>query len=96
LRRQITGTLALCAGSGLKAKHPEQAGPGRSNTAGKASGHQPGGIPYLGDSDIDMKTAVGAGMFPIGAGWGFRSEKELLGAGAKAVIKQPEELLEYL
>jgi len=44
-----------------------------------------------------MKTAVGAGMYPIGAGWGFRSEQELLGrAGAKAVIKQPEELLEYL
>ena len=51
---------------------------------------------YLGDSDIDMKTANRAGMYAIGAGWGFRSEQELLGAGAKAVIQHPEELLKYL
>jgi len=51
---------------------------------------------YLGDSDIDMKTANSAGMFAIGAGWGFRSEQELLGAGAKVVIKHPGELLMYL
>jgi phosphoglycolate phosphatase len=51
---------------------------------------------YLGDSDIDMKTANNAGMYAIGAGWGFRSEQELIGAGAKAVIKYPGELLKYL
>jgi phosphoglycolate phosphatase len=51
---------------------------------------------YLGDSDIDMKTANRAGMYAIGAGWGFRSEQELLGAGAKVVIKHPSELLKYL
>ena len=51
---------------------------------------------YLGDSDIDMKTANGAGMYAIGAGWGFRSEQELLGAGAKAVIRHPGELLNFL
>ena len=51
---------------------------------------------YLGDSDIDMKTANNAGMFAVGALWGFRSEKELLTAGAKAVIKYPGELLKYL
>ena len=51
---------------------------------------------YLGDSDIDMKTANNAGMFAIGAGWGFRSEQELIGAGAKVVIQKPEELLNYL
>ena len=51
---------------------------------------------YLGDSDIDMKTANGAGMYAIGAGWGFRSEQELLGAGAKVVIKHPAELLKFL
>jgi phosphoglycolate phosphatase len=51
---------------------------------------------YLGDSDIDMKTANGAGMYALGAGWGFRSTPELLDAGAKAVIKYPGELLQYL
>jgi phosphoglycolate phosphatase len=51
---------------------------------------------YLGDSGIDMKTANGAGMYPVGALWGFRSAEELLAEGAKALIKHPTELLNYL
>jgi len=49
---------------------------------------------YLGDSDIDMRTAVDANMFPVGATWGFRSEKELRESGAKKTIGRPTELLE--
>jgi len=49
---------------------------------------------YLGDSDIDMRTAVNANMFPVGAKWGFRSEKELREAGAIKIIGRPMELLE--
>jgi phosphoglycolate phosphatase len=51
---------------------------------------------YLGDSGIDMETAKGAGMYPVGALWGFRSAEELLAAGAKALIKQPQALLNFL
>jgi phosphoglycolate phosphatase len=48
----------------------------------------------LGDSDIDMKTAINAGMFPLGALWGFRTEQELLDSGALKVILHPLELLD--
>lgn len=48
---------------------------------------------YLGDSGIDMLTAVKAGMFPVGALWGFRTAEELLECGAKALIEQPADLL---
>jgi phosphoglycolate phosphatase len=51
---------------------------------------------YLGDSGIDMETANRAGMYPVGALWGFRSADELLASGAKTLIKQPGELLNYL
>jgi phosphoglycolate phosphatase len=51
---------------------------------------------YLGDSDIDMKTAVSANMFPVGALWGFRSEKELRESGAVEVISKPTELLKFV
>lgn len=51
---------------------------------------------FLGDSDIDMKTAVNAGMFPVGAAWGFRSEKELLESGAAELIDRPSKLLDLL
>ena len=49
---------------------------------------------YLGDSDIDMKTAVNANMFPVGAKWGFRPERELRESGALKVIGRPTDLLE--
>ena len=51
---------------------------------------------YLGDSDVDMRTAVNANMVPIGAMWGFRSQKELREAGAIEVIARPMELLKFL
>jgi len=51
---------------------------------------------YVGDSDIDMKTANAAGMYPVGALWGFRTADELIRNGAKALIRKPLELLELL
>ncbi|HHT9108457.1 MAG TPA: HAD family hydrolase [Candidatus Wunengus sp. YC63] len=51
---------------------------------------------YLGDTAIDMKTAVAADMFPVGALWGFRTGKELLENGAQALIKRPQEILNLL
>lgn len=51
---------------------------------------------YLGDSAIDMKTAVRAGMFPVGALWGFRPLEELQEHGAQAVIERPIDLLGLL
>ncbi|MBI2831058.1 MAG: HAD family hydrolase [Chloroflexi bacterium] len=51
---------------------------------------------YLGDSGIDMKTATAAGMFPVGALWGFRTADELLSGGARALVQKPVELLQLL
>ncbi|MCG6879891.1 MAG: HAD family hydrolase [Deltaproteobacteria bacterium] len=51
---------------------------------------------YLGDSDADMKTAVNAGMLPVGALWGFRSEEELRDAGAVELISRPADLLTFV
>jgi len=51
---------------------------------------------YLGDTDTDMRTATSAGMFPVGALWGFRTEKELRNSGAKAVVRRPLDVLKLL
>lgn len=51
---------------------------------------------YLGDTDTDMRTAVAAGMFPVGALWGFRTARELLSSGARRLLRTPQELLELL
>ena len=51
---------------------------------------------YLGDSAIDMKTAIAAGMFPVGVLWGFRPAEELQEGGARALIERPLEILNLL
>jgi phosphoglycolate phosphatase len=51
---------------------------------------------YLGDTPIDMKTAVAAGMFPIGVLWGFRPAEELRSGGARLLIDHPLDLLPVL
>ncbi|QMU56012.1 MAG: HAD-IA family hydrolase [Candidatus Mycalebacterium zealandia] len=46
----------------------------------------------VGDSAIDMETAVSAGMLPVGVLWGFRGRDELESAGARHLIESPAEL----
>jgi phosphoglycolate phosphatase len=51
---------------------------------------------YLGDTSTDMKTAVSAGMFPVGCIWGYRTADELLESGAKVLIDNPLDVLKLL
>ena len=51
---------------------------------------------FLGDSNVDMQASAAAGMFPVGALWGFRTREELLAHGAKKLVSHPVELLEVL
>jgi len=56
----------------------------------------PEAFAYLGDTDTDMRTAMAAGMFPIGVLWGFRGAEELRKNGARALIERPGELMNLL
>jgi phosphoglycolate phosphatase len=51
---------------------------------------------YLGDTSTDMKTAVAAGMYPVGALWGFRTRDELLASGAKVLADHPRDVVNLL
>jgi phosphoglycolate phosphatase len=57
---------------------------------------EPADFLYLGDTATDMKTAKGAGMFAVGALWGFRESGELIAGGADKLISEPLQLLELL
>ena len=86
--------FSLVAGS--RPSVPNKPDPAAALQIAKLLNINPAQFLYLGDSDIDMNTANAAGMYAVGALWGFRSEKELLTAGAKAVIKHPAKLLKYV
>ena len=51
---------------------------------------------FMGDSGVDVQTAVNSGALPVGVLWGFREEKELRENGAKRIIRQAYELLDIL
>ncbi len=48
---------------------------------------------YVGDSEVDIKTAENAGLPCISVSWGFRTREELEQSGAKVIIDKPEEIL---
>ncbi len=56
----------------------------------------PGAVAYLGDTDVDMRCAVRAGMRPFGVLWGFRDSAELLAGGASVLLDKPSDLLSFL
>lgn len=51
---------------------------------------------YIGDSDVDMKTAINAKVKSVGVAWGFRGIKELLEAGADYIINNPQEVFNVI
>jgi phosphoglycolate phosphatase len=81
---------------GARPDLPQKPDPAGAVLIARELGIPPAQFVYLGDTGVDMRTAVQAGMFPVGALWGFRDEKELLEDGARAVIRSPCELLPFL
>ena len=51
---------------------------------------------FMGDTNVDIRTAVNADMNSVGVLWGFRDEAELKQAGAEHIIRKPSELLDLL
>ncbi|MFT4631228.1 MAG: phosphoglycolate phosphatase [Candidatus Pseudothioglobus sp.] len=51
-------------------------------------------IVFVGDTAMDMQTAITCGMTAVGVLWGFRDAAELLDAGAHHLIRQPHNLLD--
>ncbi len=53
-------------------------------------------IYFVGDTMVDMQTAVNANMIGIGVLWGFRDEKELMENGADFIVKHPLDILDII
>jgi len=84
---------AVCGATPETARKPD---PAAALAIAAAVGSPPEKFLYVGDTDTDMKTAVAAGMLPVGAAWGFRPVQELLDNGAVEIIHSPPDLLKLL
>ena len=57
-------------------------------------GAEPSECAYVGDSEVDVKTAINFGAaLPIAVLWGFRTREELRSAGAVRFASSPSEIL---
>lgn len=93
--RRFLGDWRFEAVLGQRSGMPKKPDPGGALEIAGLLDLPPAEILYLGDSDTDMKTARSAGMFPVGAAWGFRTAEELWASGAGEVAGRPEELLGF-
>jgi phosphoglycolate phosphatase len=81
---------------GQRAGVPQKPDPAGAVEVARRLDVRPQRIVLMGDSGIDMQTAVNAEMYPVGVLWGFRSGAELTENGARLLLARPEELLDFL
>jgi phosphoglycolate phosphatase len=71
---------------------PHKPDPAGAGWIADRMGLPPEAFLYLGDTATDMQTATSAGMYALGAAWGFRDEAELSAHGARTILYAPSEL----
>ncbi|RCK79398.1 MAG: Phosphoglycolate phosphatase [Candidatus Ozemobacter sibiricus] len=91
--RRFFPEVPFVATVGARAGVPRKPDPTGALQIAAAAGLAPTECLYLGDSGIDMQTAVRAGMLAVGARWGFRDAAELQAHGAAVLIDHPTRLL---
>lgn len=83
---------SFSAVEGAKPGCPVKPDPAQALIIAQKMQHQPHEIIYVGDTNTDMQTGKNAGMFTLGATWGFRSREELEKSGAMHIVDNPEEI----
>ena len=81
---------------GAREGHPRKPDPSSALEIARALELDPSKVAYLGDTNTDMQTAERAGMFSIGALWGFRDREELGASGAKALALSPADVVDWI
>ncbi len=98
-RAVVAGLLpdaGFCTVAGTTDAWPIKPDPARASALCEACGVKPAEVIFVGDSEVDMETAVNAGFVPVGVPWGYRSVSGLLAAGARQVISNPNEVFDRI
>jgi phosphoglycolate phosphatase len=95
VRRQLA-RWAFVEVRGERSGVPRKPDPHAALGLAQTLGLKPAECAFVGDTPIDVKTALNAGMLPVAVLWGFRTRAELAEAGAKHTLERPHELLALL
>jgi len=94
--RKLLGQWQFAAVRGVGSDGLKKPDPAGAIAIAAGLGIRPAECLYVGDTNTDMQTATAAGMFAVGATWGYRPASELIANGAKVLIDKPLELLGLL
>lgn len=86
----IPDLFEIVIGDGMVPHKPDPSG---ALLIAKKIGLEPDEILFVGDSDVDMRTAKNAGMIAVAVSWGYRDEATLRQNGADHYVTSAEELL---
>jgi phosphoglycolate phosphatase len=78
-----------------QANHPPKPNPAAVNAIAKALGVRPDKCVMVGDSDVDVKTALNSGTKFVGVNWGYRTEQDLKNAGATLIASVPNDIVNF-
>ena len=92
----LLGRFRFASVMGLRDGAAPKPDPASALESARLLGVTPAEVLLLGDSDIDMRTAVNAGMFPVGVTWGFRKVDDLVKAGAMRIVEHPREVYDLI
>ena len=93
---ELLGRWRFAQVIGARPGQPKKPDPTQALAIASLLGVPPEEFIYLGDSGVDMQTAVRAGMYATGVLWGFRGAGELEEHGALSLIGSPRDLIPLL
>ncbi len=91
----LFGDRFLCVFGGCD-RYPRKPDPASVMLAAQQIGVAVKDCLFVGDSDVDVRTAHAAGIPCVGCSFGFRGEEELRSAGADGLINKFSELTNFL
>ena len=84
-------TVVIAMGETDLPKKPDPTAP---HYIARTLGFEPKDCAFIGDSEVDIRTAQNAGMLSVAVSWGFRSKETLIECAPDVIIDRPSELLE--
>ena len=90
--RHFFGRFPFAAILGQREGFPIKPDPAIVDLCIQAAGVTKEDVLYVGDTNVDMQTGLGAGVDTVGVTWGFRSREELEAFEPLAVVDTPAQL----
>jgi len=94
IAEQIIEKGIVTVAMGQKVGYPTKPDPTVPLLIASELGFAPCDCAFIGDSDVDVRTARGSGMIGVGCSWGYREREILEKLGADFIIDTPSELLD--